>query len=138
MFSHGAGGDREEISPSGPSSGTSGLSSFFLLADNIPGKEKGQSGGQGPGERLSQVGPTLPLLEEGWYSERNLPRVWWLWSWPRQDLAWEALGGWSCLDFFHHSSLLLVYRSDVQHRSPQCPLSPAGATQKWQGLSSQR
>lgn len=34
-------------------------------------------------------------------TQRNLPRVWWLWPGPRQELASEALGGWACFHLSH-------------------------------------
>lgn len=50
-----------EVSSSAPSSGIPCPSTFILLANNIPGTEKGQSGGTGPwGEALTR-GPQLAL-----------------------------------------------------------------------------
>lgn len=63
LLPHEAGGNREEVSLSSPSSGINPCSSLhFLLADNILGK-RGRVERQGPGERLSQGVPSSPSLE---------------------------------------------------------------------------
>lgn len=72
LLPHGAGGDREEVSFSSPSSDINPCSSLLsLLADNILGK-KGQSRETGPWGEALTGGPQLAFTEVRGGTQRGI------------------------------------------------------------------